>query len=1153
MTMSGLAFGQQRTVSGTVRDAASQAPIAGATVTVANTAIQTTTDANGAFTLTGVAKGPLTLRVTGTGYDGVDIALAAGQATANALLAKTPPKTRMVTGRVVDAATHEPLADAEVEIAGAGISVRTDERGFFVLADAPTIALALQVRAAGHAPQSVSVPLSQSSVAVAMAPDAPPAPEPVAQPAEPVGPRTVTGRVSEAGSGEPVIGATVQVVGTKRAVLTDADGNYTITDAPIGELVLEITSATHVKTRAIVAADATNMDVETELATSEIIEMVGRAPQLVRQNLGNGASVVAGDDLREVSSSTIDDGLSAKVAGANIQRNSGAPGGGVQLKLRGISTINGQNSPLYVVDGVIVSNVSIPSGISRVTASTGGSAATATQDNQVNRIADIDPNDISNVEILKGPAAAALYGSKAANGVVIITTRSGRTNQDVRVSLTQRFGFSQVSNSLGSRKFETMQEAIDVFGDTAADYYENRVYDHEKQLFGRQALAVETLGSLSGGGPSSAYNGSILVRDEPGVLTGTGYQKQTGKVGFSQGFGDKLTVSASANVIHSENQRGMTQNDNAGVSHYMVLPSTPSFLNLERDGNGVFPRNAFIPSETNPLQTIALMSDNEEVWRAITSARANLEVFEDSRNKVGLNANLGIDWFQQQNRLSFPRELYFEDKDGLPGTQLDQNAENLNLNATAGASWKFRHDQFTSLLSGGLLLEQRDFYSLLVWAQQIPTGQENVDKATSVQPTQLRQRVKDRGGFIQEEVALLDDALSLKAGVLIERSSVNGDPDKLYLFPKAGAVYELSAPASQIDTVRFRGAYGEAGNQPNYGAKFTPLNANNTYEGLSTLTLGLTAGDIDIEPERQRELEAGVDLVAWNEKVVFEGTLYQRTISNLLLTRTLAPSQGFGTEILNGGELRNRGLELMAQVRPVDHGGFTWLSRTIFSMNRSKITDLPVPTFNTGGFGTSLGAFRIEEGQSATQIVGRNGFDDDGAPILEIVGDAEPDFRMSFVNNFEYKDWGLTSLWDWQQGSQIVNLTKLLYDGSQNTADFDKPLPASEVTDDYATVGEKRLFDFGSGLTRTYIEDATFLKLREVSVFYNLPARVISMLGPVDSGKVSLSGRNLLTFTPYTGLDPEVSNFGNQSIARNIDVAPFPPTRSFWLSLTLNL
>jgi hypothetical protein len=279
-----------------------------------------------------------------------------------------------------------------------------------------------------------------------------------------------------------------------------------------------------------------------------------------------------------------------------------------------------------------------------------------------------------------------------------------------------------------------------------------------------------------------------------------------------------------------------------------------------------------------------------------------------------------------------------------------------------------------------------------------------------------------------------------------------------------------------------------------------------------------------------------------------EFTLFQKNVSNLLLQRTLAPSSGFATEIFNGGKLKTTGVELGLQLVPVTTRDFQWIFRSTYFSNKSTIVDLPVPTFRTGGFGTALGAFQIEEGASATQIVGNDSLAD-GSTIVRKIGDANPDFVMSFGSDVSYKRFRLYGLLDWQQGSKIINLTKFLYDLGQNSADFADPITVGGVS---TTKGVQRLAIFGHQ-TAVFVEDASFVKLREVTASYELPGTMLSRLWPsAHTARLSVSGRNLFTSTKYTGLDPEVSNFGNQNIARNIDVAPFPPSRSFWFGVEVS-
>jgi TonB-linked SusC/RagA family outer membrane protein len=945
--------------------------------------------------------------------------------------------------------------------------------------------------------------------------------------------RTLTGVVKEAGSAEGVGGAVVLVQGSGVSAITEADGRFSIAGVPAGALILEVMGPAHAPKEVEVAADQSSVTVIVTPIITEVV-LTDRAPVIAKQNLANGASVVRAEDLNRVSAQTIESALQSKLAGANIQSNSGAPGGGMQIRLRGVSTITGQTEPLFVVDGVIVSNVAIPNGIYQVTQSVGGSNPNPVQDDQVSRIADINTNDIESIEVLKGASASALYGSKAANGVVLITTKRG-TPGGVRASVTQRFGTYQISNKLGLRVFADVEEAVLAFGEESRDYYQQgRSFDHEQELAGRTPLANETSINLGGGSREVTYYASLLQRNDPGIIAGTGYEKQSGRLSIDASLGSRLRVGFTANVIRSLAQRGVNNNDNASVSNYMTWPFTPSFLDLRRRPDGTFPPNPFIGSTNNPLQTAALAMNDEHLWRVIASANASLVAWTTDSHLLMWQSNFGVDQFEQQNKLFFPPELHFEPGDGFPGTALDTNGDNQNLNFSTGLVHRYTGTDFTLASSLGLQLEQRELDVIYVASKG--ASRPNIDSGTQFSLTQNRQLVRDRGIYLQEEALLFEQRLSLLGAVRAEQSSTAGDPDKVLFFPKAQVSYSIPGLPRAVELLRPRVAYGESGNQPRYGQKFTPHTVQSNLEGAPALLLRGILGNPNIRPERQREFDIGLDAITFDGRGVLELSVYQKTISDLLLERNVASSTGFITEFINGGELRNRGLEAMLQVSPIRSGSFEWLTRTIFSLNRSEITELGVPSFETGGFGTSLGAFSIEQGQSATQIVGNQGLKPDGTPDVKKLGDGEPDFRMTFFQGVTWGPFGISGLLDWQKGSHVINLTRYLFDNGKNSAD-------------YVSAGADRIARQATD-AGVYIEDASFLKLREIELHVDLPPGWVTQLGPMKTARLSLAGRNLLTITDYSGLDPEVSNFGNQPIARNIDVAPYPPSRSFWFSIT---
>jgi TonB-linked SusC/RagA family outer membrane protein len=952
--------------------------------------------------------------------------------------------------------------------------------------------------------------------------------------------RIITGTVADSLSDVAVSGGLVTVRGTSLEGLIHNDGTFSV-GAPGGDVVLVVRSIGYRMREVPVPAGQNEIRIRLlrDVFRLEEVVITGQATGVQRLNLANAVGSVSGEQLERVPAQSIEHALQGKIAGANIQTNSGAPGGGAQVVLRGVTSIIASSAPLYVVDGVVVSDVAIPSNQNEVTRAAGGSNPALTQDAQVNRIADLNPYDIESIEVLKGASAAAIYGSKAASGVVIITTKRGVGGRP-QVNLSQRFGLYTLSNKIGSRVFETEQEAVDAFGAAAAQFYQTAPFDLEEQLAGRQDLSFETSASISGGSETTRYYASGVWKNDEGIIPNSGFDRQGIRVNIDQRFGDRWNVSLGSNISHTLARRGLTNNDNAGVSFFMVYPFTPSFVDLRPDANGIFPDNPFI--ESNPLQTAALMRNDEDVWRLLGSLRVNYEAVRTSRHSLRVIGVGGADYFSQENSLLFPPELQFERIGGQPGTALLSNSNNLNINVSGNLVHTFTPDDggFAATTSAGLQYGTADLSIARITSRNLSGGLGIVNAGTTIGVNETRERVEDLGFYLQEEFLTMSERLLLTAGIRADQSSANSETDKLFFYPKAATSYRFS------ERIKGRLAYGESGTRPLYNQKFTPIVPRQNIEGLPTLIVGGTVGAEDLRPERQREIEGGVDATFLRDRATVELTGYQKNVSDLLLQSALGPSSGFLFLVQNGGSMRIRGVEAALGLAIVQRPTSSWIVRTTFATSRSRITSLPVPAFLTGGFGTALGAFRIEEGRSATQIVG-NDTTAAGADTVRALGDALPDFKVGITSDLRFGAFGLFANFDWQQGGDVINLTKLLYDFGQNTYDYDVPEADGQLR------GERRLAGFGrqAGL---YIEDASFLKVRELTLTWDLPRSVVDgLFGGARYARLSVSGRNLLTFTGYTGHDPEVSNFGNQNIARNIDVAPFPPSRSFWFAIDLGL
>ena len=956
--------------------------------------------------------------------------------------------------------------------------------------------------------------------------------------------RSISGRVGKAVGDEPVAGATVAVAGTAITAVTDAGGQFTLS-APDGPVTLTVRAIGYKRRTVPVAPGQSTVAVrlDQDIFNLEAVVVTGQATAVERRNLPQAVSVVTAQDLERAPASTIESALQGKIAGALIQSNSGAPGGGAQINLRGVSTINGGADPVIVVDGLVISNAAIGNNMNAITAAAAGGNA-SNQDNPVNRIADLNPADIERVEVLKGASAAAIYGGAASNGVVIITTRRGAAGAP-RFHLTQRLGQFRVANFMRSRVFADSADAATFTSDSLAGVFCNLAnnacpnFDNIGQIWNERQLSSETDASITGGTDQTRYFLSGLVKRDGGIAPHTGYEKQAIRANLDQVLGARWNLAVNTQVIHSFASRGISNNDNAGTSPYLVFPLTPSFVDL-RPVNGVYPDNPF--ERSNPLQTYALLENHEDVWRALGAGTLRWEAISSDRQSLRFVVTGGLDYFSQQNDIYAPPELEFEPQDGQPGTVVLGKASNLNLNLLVNAVHSYipGSGAIQATTSAGLQYVDRDLDFTNVLGRNLPPGQRNVDQATSININQTLQPQRDLGLFAQEEVLAMDERLLVTLGVRADRSSRNGDTDKYYLYPKAAVSYRFpDLGGNSGDELKVRGALGQTGNQPVFGNKFTP-NGTGTIGGIFGSLAGNVAGDPGIRPERQTEIEGGFDATLLRGRLTANVTVFNKTITDLLLAQTLAPSTGRTQRVFNGGKMRNRGVEIGVGYALAQTPDVSWIVRSTFFANRSKVLELPVPAFQVGGFGTSLGAFEIREGHSVTQIVGLP-LDSLGNPT--VVGDATPDFQMSLSSDVAYKQWTVGMLWDWKRGGDVINLTEYLFDAYGNSLDHAAAQQRQALANDPV-----------NPQTQPYVQDGSYLKLRELSISYHLPASATRMMfgSIVSAAHITLSGRNLIRITNFRGMDPEVSNFGNQAVARNIDVAPFPPSRGFFLSVDLD-
>ncbi|MBK8249801.1 MAG: SusC/RagA family TonB-linked outer membrane protein [Gemmatimonadetes bacterium] len=960
--------------------------------------------------------------------------------------------------------------------------------------------------------------------------------------------RQVTGKVTEEGSGAPIPSAQIQVRGSTTGGLTREDGTFAVR-VPAGEVVLVVRRLGYPPVEARVAADQSDIAIVMRKDALKLDQVVitGQATGISRRNLPNSIASVSAEQVAKVSASAVDQALQGKIAGANISTSTGAPGGGNRVRIRGISSILGSAQPLYVVDGVITSDVSIGNGTNRVTRAAGAAISAVTQEAPVNRIADLNPNDIESLEVLKGSAAAAIYGSKASGGVIIITTKRGQAGRP-QFNLRTGGGTAELAYRNGQRKFLSAADAARINPVLGPLWTPDVNLDYEDLTYGNTPFNKEGTLSVSGGSADTRYFVSGTGRYEGGIVKNTFASKFGLRVNLDQRLSDKMELQVGTEVLRTLSDRGLFGNDNAGNSIAYTLTKIPSFLDLRQRPDGTWPRNPFYNS--NPLHTIDLIKNEEGVWRNITTARLTWDLWANNKQSIRFVGYGGADVLQQHNEVYSPPELQYEPLDGLPGTATvgDGNNTQGNLNLNVVHEWR-PFSRWTATSQVGTQWEKRKFGVSRGAALGLLGGLEVVTAGTQREVDEARQLTEDFGVFGQTEW-LYNDRLLLTVGARADRSSNNGDPGKFFLFPKASASYRLPAlMPGKIDELKFRAAYGETGNQPLYGQKFTGLDLSN-ISGSGAFRIGTTLASPDLRPERQREVEVGIDAALFNNRGTLDFTVFQRNISDLLITRTLPPTSGYSSEISNGAEMKVWGAEATASLFPIQNQTFSWNTRLNFGMNRSEITNLPVPAFLLGTF--QVGAVKVEEGKSATQLFGNDTLPQPGrvlAPNGVLMGDGNPDWTAGLSNELRFKRFSAFALLDRQQGGMLANGTWRHYDLGQNSRDYDAPGPNG------VKLGEWRRTTYLS-VTRIFYQEATYTKLREVTLGYDLPNSFTQGLwSRVSNARLQASGRNLYWWTKFRGGDPEAENFGAGNVPgavqRNRELAAYPASRSFWLNLSL--
>ncbi|MGQ0816258.1 MAG: SusC/RagA family TonB-linked outer membrane protein [Gemmatimonadota bacterium] len=988
---------------------------------------------------------------------------------------------------------------------------------------------------------------------------------------------SVTGRVTDANNQQAIAGAQVFVVGTTRGTLTDQEGRYRISDLPAGPTSVRVVIIGYESpTREVTLTAGATATVDFALATSAVAldqvvvnAITGQAER--KREVGTNVSTIPVAELNKGTITRFTDVLTGRATGLNLQSVAGTTGTSQRVRIRGANSLSLSNEPLIYVDGVQFSN------------SKGLALGVGGQD--VSRLNDINPNDIENIEILKGPAASALYGTAAANGVLLITTKRGKTGRSIwnayaesgviedRTDYPDNFLAYQL-NTPGAPVFTSAatpafdraarapcfnfraatgacrQDSTFVFN-TLRDPRTSPFQEGDRQKYGI---------NVSGGGDALTYFLSGDFEDEIGVIDYNRLDKASFRANLNARLRENLRVQVTTGYVDSKVD--LNSNDNSIFSPLIngLLGGAVFFPNVN-DTTLNFRNYGFNFSQKDLREYIT----EQEVDRFTGGVNANYQPL----SWLNINANAGLDYVNRHDlRTLQPNRLPIAQS--FTVGQRSSNRSNTylyTLNSSGSAIFSLRPDLIsTSTL--GVSYQRNLFESTSGFGAGIVEGTRSLGGTTQLfNVDEDFSEIITIGGFVRQQLAWRDRVF-LGASVRGDDNSAFGTDFGFIYYPSVDVSWvvadeEWFPDLPQLSTLRLRTAYGESGQRPDFRSAqtfFTTVAVTTNNATTAGVTLSGT-GNVDLKPEKTREIELGFDAGLFNDRLSFDVTYYNKRSRDALISRRLPPSFGLTSSVFaNLGSIRNSGTEIGVMADVINRGNVSLNLRISATTVDNEIEDIgegiePI----IFGRGTQRHQNGFPAGAFFQAPITINDANNDGKLALDevtvgdtaqFIGPSLPTFNRSISGQLTlFRYITIATLFDWRGGNFQLNSTESFRCG-RGFAIGERGCAATG--DPNASLEEQARFIAAifKGSNAGYIEDAEFVKWRELSLTLGTPEWLVARINALRGASLTLAGRNLKTWTDSSGLEPEINESGGDTNFTQNEFNTQPPVRT--LSARLN-